>query len=80
MNGYNYEEKRKENQDIINAGTGRILNSGRTAIKKSLDKTLSEYNNRLKKIPGLYQNMKNNLTNSNNKESIPCLTSICKTF
>ena len=68
MNGYNYEEKRKENQAIINAGTNRMLNSGRATIKKSLDKTLSEYNNRLKKIPELYQNMKNNLTNSNNKE------------
>ncbi len=68
MNGYNYDEKRKENQNLINSGTNRMLASGRTTIQKSLEKKLSEFNGRLKKIPEIYSNLKNNLTNTNNKE------------
>lgn len=68
MNGFDYEKKRKENRELIELNSAAALNTGRKIIANTLKKNLSGYNERLKKIPEVYQGMKNNLTNTNNKE------------
>ncbi len=68
MNGFDYEKKRNENKELINLNAAQSLASGKKIIQNTLNKSLSGYNDRLKKIPEIYQNMKNNLTNTNNKE------------
>ncbi len=68
MNGFDYEKKRNENKELINLNAAQSLASGKKIIQNTLNKNLSGYNDRLKKIPEIYQNMKNNLTNTNNNE------------
>ncbi len=68
MNGYNNEERREINNALIDDAASRMLSSGKKVIRTALKKKVSGFQDRLKKIPEVYQNMKNNLTNTNNKE------------
>ena len=67
-NYYEKELKATDNTKLIGDTTNNILNSGRQIIKNSVQKKVEDIQNQINKVPQLYQNMKNNLTSSNNKE------------
>ncbi len=67
-NYYNNELKPKDNIKLIGDTTNNILNSGKAIIRNSVQNKVNDLKNQMNKIPKIYQNMKNNLTLSNNKE------------
>lgn len=66
----NYQEELKvtNNQDYINKKTSEISNAGRNIIRNAVKNKVDGLKNQLRKIPEIYQNMKNDLTYSNKQE------------
>lgn len=67
-NNYNEELKVNQNRDYINKATAEISAAGRNIIRNTVQKKVDGLRNQLKKVPEIYQNMKNNLTSANKKE------------